>query len=53
MNRNPIEADLKMEYGKGGEHSDILPGKSLPFMVVCFDPPGKVGSFTVHAVDAD
>ena len=53
MNRNPIEADLKMEYRKGGEHSDILPGKSLPFMVVCFDPPGKIGSFTVHAVDAD
>jgi len=53
MSRNPIEADLKMEYREGGERRDILPGKSLPFMVVCFDPPGKIGSFTVHAVDAD
>ena len=53
MNRNPIEADLKIEHREGGEHRDILPGKSLPFMVVFFDTPGKIGSFTVHAVDAD
>jgi len=53
MSRNPIEADLKMEYREGGERRDILPGKSLPFMVVFFDPPGKIGTFTVHAVDAD
>jgi Protein of unknown function (DUF3426) len=53
MNRNPIEVYLKMEHREGGEHQNILPGKSLPFMVVFFDPPGKIGSFTVHAVDAD
>ena len=53
MNRNPIEADLKTEYKEGGERRDIPPGTSLPFMVVFFDPPGKIGSFTVHAVDAD
>lgn len=53
MNRNPIEADLKMEHREGGEHRDILPGKSLPFMVVCFDPPGKVKWFKVLAMDAD
>jgi len=53
MNRNPIEADLKTEYRVGGEHREILPGTSLPFMVVCFDPPGKIGSFTVRAVDVN
>jgi len=53
MTRNPIEADLKMEHKEGGEHRDILPGKSLPFMVVFFDPPGKIESFTVRAADAD
>lgn len=53
MNRNPIEAGLKMEHRERGEHRDILPGDSLPFMVVFFDPPGKIVSFTVRAVDAD
>jgi hypothetical protein len=53
MNRNPIDMYLKVEHREGGEHRDILPGKSLPFMVVFFDPPGQIGSFTVHAVDAD
>lgn len=55
MNRTPIEVYLKMEHGEEGarEHREILPGKSLPFMVVFFDPPWKIGSFTVYAVDAD
>jgi len=53
MKRDPIEVYLKMEHREGGEDRDIPPGKSLPFMVVFFDPPGKIGSFTVHAVDAE
>ncbi len=53
MNRNPIEMYLKTEGREEGEHRDIPPGKSVPFMVVFFDPPGKVGSFTVRAVDAE
>jgi hypothetical protein len=53
MNRKPIEVYLKMEHRAEGERRDILPGKSLPFLVVFFDPPGKIGSFAVHAVDAD
>ena len=52
MNRNPIEAGLKTEHREGGEHRDILPGESLPFMVVFFDPPGKITSYTVRAVEA-
>ena len=53
MKRDPIEAYMKMEHREEGEHREIPPGKSLPFMVVFFDPPGKVGSFTVRAVDAE
>jgi hypothetical protein len=53
MNRGPIEVYLKMENRAEGERRDILPGKSLPFLGVFFDPPGKIGSFAVHAVDAD
>ena len=55
MDRTPIEVYLKMEHGEeeARDHREILPGMSLPFMVVFFDPPAKIGSFTVHAVDAD
>jgi len=53
MKRDSIEGYLKMEHKEEGENRDIPPGKSLPFMVVFFDPPGKIGSFTVRAVDAD
>jgi predicted RNA-binding Zn-ribbon protein involved in translation (DUF1610 family) len=53
MKRITIEVYLKMERRDEGENRYIPPGKSLPFMVVFFDPPEKIGSFTVHAVDAD
>jgi predicted Zn finger-like uncharacterized protein len=53
MKRDSIEGYLKMEHKEEGENRDIPPGKSLPFMVVFFDPPGKIGFFTVRAVDAD
>lgn len=53
MKREPIEVYLKMEHREEGGGREIPPGKSLPFMVVFFDPPGKIGSFTVRAVDAD
>lgn len=53
MKPNPIEVYLKMEHREEGEHRDIPPGKSLPFMVVFFGPPEKIGSFTVQAIDAE
>jgi predicted Zn finger-like uncharacterized protein len=53
MIRNPIEVYLKMEHREEGDNRDIPPGKSLPFMVVFFNPPGKIGNFTVHAADVD
>lgn len=53
MKRDTIEVYLKMEHREEGESRDLPPGKSLPFTVVFFDPPGKIGSFTVRAVDAE
>lgn len=53
MKRDTIEVYLKMEHREEGESRELPPGKFLPFMVVFFDPPGKVGNFTAHAVGAD
>jgi len=51
MKRTTIEGYLKMEQKGEGEDRDSPQGNSLPFMVVFFDPPGKIGSFVVRAVD--
>jgi len=53
MSRVRIEGFLGMRYGEGNVNRDIPPGKSLPFMVVFFDPPGGVESFTAKALDAE
>jgi hypothetical protein len=53
MNRVRIEGFLGMRYGEGDVNRDIPAGKSLPFMVVFFDPPEGVESFLVKAFDAD
>ena len=51
MNRVRIEGFLGMRYGEGNANRDIPVGMSLPFMVVFFDPPEGIQSFTVKAVD--
>lgn len=48
-----VEAFLGLRYGERNTNRDIPAGGSLPFMVVFFDPPAPVGSFSVRAVDAD
>jgi hypothetical protein len=53
MSRDRIENILGMRYGDGGVNRDIPGGKTLPFMVVFFDPPEGVESFRVKAIDAD
>jgi len=53
MMRIAIEGYLAHQDGEGTGNRKIPPGKSLPFMVVCFDPPGKVEWFEVLATDAD
>jgi hypothetical protein len=51
MNRVRIEGFLGMRYGEGNANRDIPVGMSLPFMVVFFDPPEGIQSFTVKALD--
>ena len=53
MSRIRIEGFLGMRYGEGNANRDIPAGKSLPFMVVFFDPPGGGESITVRATDAE
>jgi hypothetical protein len=52
--REEIEGRLsagRTETGTG-KH-DVPPGNSLPFIVVCFDPPGVVESYQVLATNAE
>lgn len=51
--RGVIERFLGMRYGEGNANRDIPAGKTLPFMVVFFDPPGHVEYFTVKALSAE
>ncbi|MGA8753597.1 DUF3426 domain-containing protein [Candidatus Deferrimicrobium sp.] len=53
MNRVRIEGFLGMRYGDRNVNRDIPVGTSLPFMVVFFDPPEGVESFTVKAMNVD
>lgn len=54
MMRSAIEGHLAAARFKAGNGSqDIPPGTSLPFIVVCFDPPGRVEYFEVLATDDD
>ena len=53
MNRVRIEGFLGMRHREGDENRDIPAGKTLPFMVVFFDPPEGVESFRVKATDAE
>jgi len=52
-NRTLIEGFLSLRYGERGVNRDIPAGNSLPFMVVFFDPPGKIKHFAVKALDAE
>jgi len=54
MMRAAIEAHLAAaRYEVGTGNYDIPPGDSLPFVVVFFDPPGKVESYKVLATNAE
>jgi len=53
MTRVRIEGFLGMRHGDGDVNRNIPAGKTLPFMVVFFDPPEGVESFRVKAIDAD
>jgi predicted Zn finger-like uncharacterized protein len=53
MPRVRVEEFLGMRYGEGNSNRNIPKGGSLPFMVVFFNPPGPIGSFSVTAVDVE
>ena len=53
MNRASIEGFLASRDDAGAGNHALPPGNSLPFIVVCFDPPGKVESFKVFATNAE
>jgi hypothetical protein len=53
MSRVRIEGFLGMRHGQGDVNRDIPAGRTLPFMVVFFDPPEGVESFRVKAIDAE
>ena len=53
MTRVRIEGFLGMRHGDGDVNRDIPAGKTLPFMVVFFDPPEGIESFVVNAMDAE
>jgi len=52
-NRAVIEGFLGVRHGGRNVNRDIPAGASLPFMVVFFDPPGELESFTVEALDTE
>ena len=54
MMRTAIEGHLTAaRYEAETGNHDIPPGNSLPFIVVCFNPPGQVETYEVIATNAD
>jgi hypothetical protein len=53
MDRAGIEAAMSNRSGKGNMNREIPAGKVVPFMVIFFDPPEKIGALKVNAVDAN
>jgi hypothetical protein len=52
MDRARIDAAMSNRFGEGNVNKEIPPGKSLPFLVVFFDPPGGIEDVMVTAIDA-
>jgi len=47
LNLDKIQADLQNELGQSLSNANILPGKSVPFLVVLGNPPSGVSKVTV------
>ena len=48
LSREKIEQSLQNAYGSTLSNFNIEPGKSVPFMIVFFDPPGKLSEFSLE-----
>jgi predicted Zn finger-like uncharacterized protein len=46
--RKKIEKTLQNTYGETLSNFNVEPGKSVPFMLIFFDPPGKLSEFSVE-----
>lgn len=46
--RKKIEKILQNTYGEKLSNFNIEPGRSVPFMLIFFDPPGKLSEFSVE-----
>ena len=52
LDRTGIDAAMSNRFGVGKVNKEITPGKSLPFLVVFFDPPEGIEAIKVTAIDA-
>jgi predicted Zn finger-like uncharacterized protein len=49
--RKKIDKILQNTYGETLSNFNIEPGRSVPFMLIFFDPPGKLSEFSVEVHD--
>jgi predicted Zn finger-like uncharacterized protein len=49
--REKIEQSLQNAYGSTLSNFNIEPGKSVPFMLIFFDPPGKLSEFSLEVYE--
>ena len=49
--RKKIEQSLQNAYGATLSNFNIEPGKSVPFMLIFFDPPGKLSEFSLEVYE--
>jgi len=48
-----IETAMSNRFGDKLSNVDVAPGKSVPFMLVFFDPPEGIEEYRLEALDAD
>jgi predicted Zn finger-like uncharacterized protein len=53
MGREAIEAAMANRFGDRLSNVDVAQGKSVPFMVVFFDPPGGIEEYRLEALGGE
>jgi len=53
MGRGAIEAAMANRFGDGLINVDVAQGKSVPFMLVFFDPPAGIEEYRLEALDGE
>ncbi|MGB3400600.1 MAG: DUF3426 domain-containing protein, partial [Candidatus Deferrimicrobiaceae bacterium] len=52
-NQEKIETVMSNRFGDKLSNVDVAPGKSVPFMLVFFDPPEGIEEYRLEALDGD